>query len=90
VQIRRALVNEPNLPVDVLNVLVTDANGPVSVKARRRLDEIAAATAPQQGRPYGEVILELPMSPRRAHRATTATTAQPALTAAPRPSVWDQ
>lgn len=43
VSVRRALVDEKNLPEAVLRVLMTDRNGPVSMKALRRLDEIAAS-----------------------------------------------
>lgn len=91
-QVRKALVEEEGVPDDVLAALVTDSYGPVSMKARRMLDERAAARAPQQE--FGAVPLELTMSPRRAHRQlqalnTASTDPQPAL-AGQRQSVWDQ
>lgn len=89
VAVRRALIEEDGLGEDVLRVLVTDSNGPVSMRARRKLDELITARAPKEPeRPFGEVALELPASPRRAHRALAATNPQPVLTA-PRQSVWD-
>ncbi|MBN9214686.1 MAG: hypothetical protein J0J04_07720 [Microbacterium sp.] len=93
-QVRKALVDEKDPAEDVLATLVTDSYGPVSMKARRLLDDMRAARSPQPELAYGAVQLELPVSPRRAHRQQQALAAatpkpQPALTA-PRQSVWDQ
>lgn len=95
VQVRRALIAEQNVPEDVLRVLVTDANGPISMKARRLLDELVAARSPKAQEPFGAVRVELPESPRRAHRqqalmAAAAPSTPRAAIAAPRQSVWDR
>lgn len=58
--VRRALVEEENLPEDVLQVLVTDPNGPVSMKARRRLDALHSQRAAAKQGVADVVHVELP------------------------------
>ena len=94
-QVRKALVEEPNVSDDVIAALVTDSYGPVSMKARRIAGERAEQNKPKSDLPYGAVALELPASPRRAHREqqrslAPAPTNQQLVLAAPRPSVWDE
>lgn len=91
-QVRKTLVEEEGISEDVLAALVTDSYGPVSMKARRLLDERIAERTPELE--FGTVPLALEMSPRRAHRQQRELTAaptnpQPAL-ASQRQSVWDQ
>lgn len=45
VAVRKALVEEPDLPRDVLVALTTDASGPVAFAAARRLEALDAAAA---------------------------------------------
>lgn len=93
-QVRKALVDEERVAEEILAALITDSYGPVSMKARRLLDERIAENSPAPELAYGAVALELPVSPRRAHRqqalAAATTSPQLVLTAARPKSVWDQ
>ena len=93
-QVRKSLVDEANVSEDVLAALITDSYGPVSMKARMLLDARIAERTPRPQHAFGAVDLQLPASPRRAHReqqALEAGNTNPQLVlAAPRQSVWDQ
>lgn len=91
-QVRKTLVEEQGISDDVLTALVTDSYGPVSMKARRLLDERIAARTPEPD--FITIPIELEIGPRRAHRqqralAAASTSSQPALVGQ-RVSVWDQ
>jgi hypothetical protein len=83
--VRKALVDETNVSEDVLRALVTDPNGPVSMKARRKLDFIEAERASVAGVGTGAIRLGMAGFETRRQRRAAVEVLPPTAS----PSIWE-